>query len=50
MAKSATTISENGIRWQYAVPRRVVQKSLTLLVLERPRMSLTRDPLWHSGL
>jgi hypothetical protein len=50
MAKSATTINENGIRWRYAVPRRVVQRSSTLLVLESPRMSLTRDALWHNGL
>jgi hypothetical protein len=32
MAKIATTINENGVRWQYAVPRRVVQRSSTLLV------------------
>ena len=50
MAPSATTIHENGIRWRYAVPRRVVQRSSTLLVLESPRMSLTRDALWHNGL
>ena len=50
MAESATTINENGVRWQYAVPRRVVQRSSTLLVLESPRMSLTRDALWHNGL
>ena len=45
MAESATTINENGFRWQYAVPSRVVQRSSTLLVLESPRMSLTRDAL-----
>jgi hypothetical protein len=28
MAHSATTINENGIRWQYAVPRRVVDDDL----------------------
>ena len=50
MAPSATTINENGKGWQYAVPRRVVQRSSTLLVLESPRMSLTRDALWHNGL
>jgi hypothetical protein len=50
MAHSATTINENGIRWQYAVPRRVVQRSSTLLALESPWMSLTRDALWHNGL
>jgi hypothetical protein len=50
MAPSATTINENGKHWQYAVPRRVVQRSSTLLVLESPRMSLTRDALWHNGL
>jgi len=33
MAESATTINENGVRWQYAVPRRVVQRSSTLLAL-----------------
>jgi len=27
MALSVTTINENGNRWRYAVPRRVVQKS-----------------------
>jgi hypothetical protein len=50
MAQSATTINENGIRWQYAVPRRVIQRSSTLLALESPRMSLTRDALWHNRL
>jgi hypothetical protein len=50
MAPSATTIDENGKHRQYAVPRRVVQRSSTLLVLESPRMSLTRDALWHNGL
>ena len=50
MAPSATTINENGKHWQYAVPRRVVQRSSTLLVLESPRMSLARDALWHNGL
>jgi hypothetical protein len=54
MAHSATTINENGNHWQYAVPRRVprrvVQRSSALLVLESPRMSLTRDALWHNGL
>ena len=50
MAHSATTINENGICWQYAVPRRVVQRSSTLLALESPWMSLTRDALWHNGL
>jgi hypothetical protein len=49
MVPSATTINENGKHWQYAVPRRVVQRSSTLLVLESPRMSLTRDALWHNG-
>ena len=46
MAHSATTINENGVPWQYAVPRRVVQRSSALLVLESPWMSLTRDALW----
>jgi hypothetical protein len=50
MAPSATTMNENGKDWQYAVPRRVVQRSSTLLVLESPRMSLARDALWHNGL
>jgi hypothetical protein len=50
MAPSATTINENGKHWQYAGPRRVVQRSSTLLVFESPRMSLTRDALWHNGL
>ena len=50
MAHSVTTINENVVCWQYAVPRRVVQRSSTLLVLESPRMSLTRDALWHNGL
>ena len=49
-AHSVTTINENGIREQYALLKRVVQRSSTLLVLESPRMSLTRDPLWHNGL
>jgi hypothetical protein len=31
MAPSATMINENGKHWQYAVPRRVVQRSSTLL-------------------
>jgi hypothetical protein len=43
MAESPTTINENGVRWQYALPRHVVQRSSTLHVLESPRMSLTRD-------
>ena len=50
MAPSATTMNENGKHWQYAVPRRVVQRSSTLLVLKSPWMSLTRDALWHNGL
>jgi len=50
MAPGATTIDENGKHRQYAVPRRVVQRSSTLLALESPRMSLTRDALWHNGL
>jgi len=50
MAHSATTIDENGKHRQYAVPRRVVQRSSTLLAPESPRMSLTRDALWHNGL
>jgi hypothetical protein len=50
MAHSATTINENRVRWQYAVRRRVVQRSSTLLALASPRMSLTRDALWHNGL
>jgi hypothetical protein len=50
MAHSATTMNENGIRRQYAVARRVVQRSSTLLVLQSPWMSLTRDALWHNGL
>ena len=50
MAHGATTMNENGIGRQYAVPRRVVQRSSALLVLESPRMSLTRDALWHNGL
>jgi hypothetical protein len=29
MAESATTINENGVRGQYAVARRVVQRSST---------------------
>jgi len=36
MAPSATTINENGKRWRYAVPRRVVQRSSALLVLKKP--------------
>src|SRR5207302_650317 len=47
MAHSATTIDENGICWQYAVARRVVQRSSTLLAIESPWMSLTRDALWR---
>jgi hypothetical protein len=43
MAHNATTINENGICWQYAVARRLVQRSSTLLALESPWMSLTRD-------
>src|SRR5271170_936579 len=35
-ARSATTINENGNRWRYAVPRRVVQRSSALLVLKKP--------------
>ena len=35
---------------EYGVLRRVVQRSSTLLELESPRMSLTRDALWHNGL
>jgi hypothetical protein len=50
MAHSATTINENGICWQYAVARRVVQRSSTLLALESPWMSFTRDALWHNGM
>jgi hypothetical protein len=50
MAHSATTRNENGICWQYAVARRVVQRSSTLLALASPWMSLTRDALWHNGL
>jgi hypothetical protein len=49
-ARSATTTNENGIRRRYAMTRRVVQRSSTLLVLESPWMSLTRDALWHNGL
>jgi hypothetical protein len=49
-ARSATTTNENGIRRQYAMTRRVVQRSSALLVLESPWMSLTRDALWHNGL
>ena len=49
-ARSVTTINENRVGEQYAVPRRVIQRSSTLLVLESPRMSLTRDALWHNGL
>ena len=49
-AHSATTMNENGSRRQYAVLRRVVQRSSALLVLESPWMSLTRDALWHNGL
>ncbi len=41
---------KTGIRRQYAVPKRVVQRFSTLQVLESPRMSLTRDALWHNGL
>jgi len=33
MAESATTINENGVRWQYAMPRCVCQRSSTLLAL-----------------
>jgi hypothetical protein len=47
---SVTTINENRVGEQYAVRRRVIQRSSTLLVLESPRMSLTRDALWHNGL
>ena len=35
MAHRATTMNENGIRGQYAVARRVVQRSSTLLVLKK---------------
>jgi hypothetical protein len=50
MAYSATTINENGICWQYAA-RGVCSRGLrTLLALESPWMSLTRDALWHNGL
>jgi hypothetical protein len=31
MAESATTINENGDRWRYAVPRRVIQRSSVVL-------------------
>lgn len=50
MGLSATTMNENGKHWQYAVARSVVQRSSALLVLKSPRMSLTRDALWHNGL
>ena len=50
MAHSATTMNENGSRRQYAVARRVVQRSSALLVLKSPWMSLTRDALWYNGL
>ena len=50
MAPSGTTMNENGKHWQYAVARRVVQRSSALLVLKSPWMSLTRDALWHNGL
>jgi hypothetical protein len=50
MAHSATTMNENVVFWRYAVARRVVQRSSILLVRESPRMSLTRDALWHNGL
>ena len=50
MAKGATTINENGDPSALCCARRVVQRSSTLLVLESPRMSLTRDALWHNGL
>jgi hypothetical protein len=43
MAPSATTINENGKHWQYAVPRRVVQRSATLL-FSREKAGLRRDP------
>jgi hypothetical protein len=36
MARSATTMDENGSRRQYAVARRVVQRSSALLVLKKP--------------
>ena len=49
-AHSVTTINENRLGEQYAVPRRAVQRSSTLLVLESPWMSLTRDALWHNEL
>jgi hypothetical protein len=35
-ARSATTKDENGSRRQYAVARRVVQRSSALLVLKKP--------------
>jgi hypothetical protein len=50
MTHSVTTINENRVGELYAVPRREIQRSSTLLVLESPRMSLTRDALWHNGL
>jgi hypothetical protein len=37
-----TTTYENGIEFNYALPRRAIQRSSALLVLEGPRMSL--DP------
>jgi len=49
MAHSATTINENGVPWQYAMPGRVVQRSSALLVLESPWMSLTRAALFYQG-
>ena len=48
-ARSATTMDENGSRRQFPVARRVVQRSSALLVLKKPRMSLTRNALWHNG-
>ena len=33
---AATTINENGSRWQYAVPRRVVQRSSGLTGARKP--------------
>jgi hypothetical protein len=50
MSLRVTTIYENGIGFNYAAARRVVQRSSALLVLSSPRMSLTRDALWYNGL
>jgi len=45
-----TATHENGIEFNEDLPTRAVQRSSAFLVLEGPRMSLTRDAPWHNGL